>query len=169
MVKQADATVLMVFRKVRVDGREIELSISGDGTFRAGTRTGRFDAVQVEPGVWSVVIDGASHTVFTGPEGGYLVDQKPVRVQVVDPRVPLAKSSAVTPDGVQTLKASMSGRVLRILVSDGAQVEAGQTILVVEAMKMQNKVTSPKSGTLLQVRVREGDTVGAGDLLAVVE
>ena len=145
------------------------MSIYADGTFRAGMRTGRFDAIQVEPGVWSAVIDGASYTIFAGAEGAYLVDQKPVRVQVVDPRVPLERSSAVTPDGVQTLKAAMSGRVLRVLVADGAQVEAGQKILVIEAMKMQNEVTSPKSGTVLQVHVREGDTVGSGDLLAVVE
>lgn len=159
----------MVFRKVLVDGREIEFSINPDGTFRAGTQTGRFDVVQVEPGVWSAVIDGASHTVFTGVDGAYLVDHRPVRVHVVDPRTRQTKSSAVAPDGLQMVKAAMSGRILRVLVTDGAAVEAGQKLLVVEAMKMQNEVTSPKSGTVLQVHVREGDTVGVGDLLAVVE
>lgn len=150
-------------------GREIEVSIHPDGTFRAGTRTGRFDLIQVEPGVWSAIIDGVCHTVCAGAEGAYLVNQAPVQVEVVDPRTPSNRSSAVTPDGVQMLKAAMSGRVLRVLVPDGAQVEAGQKMLVVEAMKMQNEVTSPKLGTVLKIHVSEGDTVGVGDLLAVVE
>lgn len=152
-----------------MDGREIEVSINPDGTFRAGTRTGRFDIVQVEPGVWSAVIDGASHRVFAGIDGAFLVDHRPVRVQVLDPREAPQRSSAVPRDGVQMLKAAISGRVIRVLEPDGAQVQAGQKILVVEAMKMQNDVTSPKSGTLLQLHVHEGDTVGVGDLLAVVE
>src|SRR3954453_23105675 len=109
MVIQPGATFLLVFRKVRVGGREIEVSIYPDGTFRAGTRTGHFDVIQVEPGVWSAVIDGVCHTVFAGAEGACLVNHAPVQVEVVDPRAPLNKSSAVTPDGVQMLKAAMSG------------------------------------------------------------
>jgi biotin carboxyl carrier protein len=54
-------------------------------------------------------------------------------------------------------------------VSQGAQVNAGQGVVVVEAMKMQNEVKSAKPGHLVEVRVKEGDTVTANQILAIVE
>ena len=57
---------------------------------------------------------------------------------------------------------------MRVLAAAGAIVQAGQGLLVVEAMKMQNEVVAPKSGTLEKVLVREGQTVNAGELLAVI-
>jgi len=71
--------------------------------------------------------------------------------------------------GQQFLTAPMPGKVIRVLVSRGDQVKAGQGVLIVEAMKMQNEVKSSKSGQLLEIRVSEGDTVTANQILAVVE
>ena len=62
----------------------------------------------------------------------------------------------------------MPGKVVRVLVAQGARVEAGQGLLVVEAMKMQNEVRSPKAGTLERLHVVEGQAVNAGEILAVV-
>jgi biotin carboxyl carrier protein len=59
--------------------------------------------------------------------------------------------------------------VVRILLSQGAEVEAGAGILVVEAMKMQNEVKSPKKGMIQKILVSEGAAVNAGDVLAIVE
>jgi len=64
--------------------------------------------------------------------------------------------------------APMPGKIVRVLVKAGETVEAGQGILVVEAMKMQNEVRSPKSGTVERLLVSENQAVGAGDVLAVV-
>ena len=63
----------------------------------------------------------------------------------------------------------MPGKVVRILVSQGAEVQAGAGVLVVEAMKMQNEVKSPKKGTIQKIVVTEGAAVNAGDVLANVE
>jgi len=71
--------------------------------------------------------------------------------------------------GQQHLTAPMPGKVIRVLLHQGAQVAAGQGVVVVEAMKMQNEVKSPKSGQLVEVRAKEGDTVTANQILAVVE
>src|SRR5262249_57859634 len=71
--------------------------------------------------------------------------------------------------GQQHLTAPMPGKVMRVLLTPGAQVKAGQGVVIVEAMKMQNEVKSPKSGQLVEVRVKEGDTVTANQILAVVE
>jgi biotin carboxyl carrier protein len=65
--------------------------------------------------------------------------------------------------------APMPGKVVRVLVQQGAQVEAGDAILVVEAMKMQNEMKSPRAGTVTQLHAVAGATVNAGDVLAVIE
>jgi len=58
---------------------------------------------------------------------------------------------------------------VRVLASQGAEVEAGMGVLVVEAMKMQNEIKSPKKGTIQKILVSEGAAVNAGDVLAIVE
>jgi biotin carboxyl carrier protein len=63
----------------------------------------------------------------------------------------------------------MPGRVVRLLVAEGAGVEAGQGIVVVEAMKMQNEIKSPKKGVVKQILATPGAAVNPGDVLAVVE
>jgi len=65
--------------------------------------------------------------------------------------------------------APMPGKVVRVLVNAGDPVEVGQGLLVVEAMKMQNEIRSPKSGRVEKLFVSEGQTVNAGDLLAWVD
>ena len=63
----------------------------------------------------------------------------------------------------------MPGKIVRVLVSQGDAVEAGAGVLVVEAMKMQNEIKSPKKGTIQKILVGEGAAVNAGDVLAIVE
>jgi pyruvate carboxylase subunit B len=62
----------------------------------------------------------------------------------------------------------MPGKVVRVLVKTGDRVETAQGLLVVEAMKMQNEIRSPKSGTVERVLVKEGQAVNAGEILCVV-
>jgi len=69
----------------------------------------------------------------------------------------------------QRISSPMPGRVVRLLAGEGEAVEAGQGVIVVEAMKMQNEMKAPKSGKLVLLAVNEGDAVGAGETLAEVE
>jgi biotin carboxyl carrier protein len=64
--------------------------------------------------------------------------------------------------------APMPGKIVRVLVSAGDSVRTGQGLLVVEAMKMQNEIRAPKSGTIDRVAVVEGQTVNAGEVVAIV-
>jgi len=79
------------------------------------------------------------------------------------------RASDAGAEGRVALTARMPGKVVRLLAEVGSPVQAGQGILVLEAMKMQNEVRAPKSGRLAEVHVCEGQTVGAGELLAVIE
>jgi biotin carboxyl carrier protein len=63
----------------------------------------------------------------------------------------------------------MAGKVVRVLVVEKEEVEPGQGVVVVEAMKMQNEIKSPKKGLIQKILVSQGSTVNAGDVLAVVE
>jgi biotin carboxyl carrier protein len=72
-------------------------------------------------------------------------------------------------EGRQHLVAPMPGKIVRVLLSPGDTVAAGQGVVVVEAMKMQNEIKSPKAGRVTEVRVGEGATVNANQVLAVVE
>jgi biotin carboxyl carrier protein len=63
----------------------------------------------------------------------------------------------------------MPGKVIKLLVEKGVNVQAGQGLIVVEAMKMQNEMKSPKDGMVSKINVAEGATVGAGQTLIVVE
>jgi len=63
----------------------------------------------------------------------------------------------------------MPGKVVRVLTEAGRQIKAGEGILIVEAMKMQNEVKSPKSGRIVEINLREGQTINAGEVLVVIE
>ncbi|HEY0384866.1 MAG TPA: biotin/lipoyl-containing protein, partial [Pyrinomonadaceae bacterium] len=72
-------------------------------------------------------------------------------------------------DGSLEIVAPMPGKVVRVLVEAGAQVEAGAGLVIVEAMKMQNEMKSPRAGTVTALHVKTGATVNAGEVLAVIE
>ncbi|MBC7900992.1 MAG: biotin/lipoyl-binding protein [Saprospiraceae bacterium] len=63
----------------------------------------------------------------------------------------------------------MPGKVVRILVEKGAEVKKGEGVVVVEAMKMQNELKSPKDGIVKDIKIEEGATVSAGDILVWIE
>jgi len=80
----------------------------------------------------------------------------------------VATSSGST-GGDGTVTAPMQGTIVQVLVEVGASVEAGQAILVLEAMKMENHINTQRAGVVTEIRVAAGDSVGTGDVLAVVE
>ena len=63
----------------------------------------------------------------------------------------------------------MQGTIVKVLVEVGQQVEAGQTVCVLEAMKMENNIAAEKAGTVKEIKVQPGQTVGGGDVVAVIE
>ena len=91
-------------------------------------------------------------------------------VMLADPkRLRAAGAGAADAGGRAEVKAPMPGKVARVLVEEGAAVEAGAGLVVVEAMKMQNELRSPKAGTVAALNAQAGATVNAGDVLVVIE
>ncbi len=128
--------------------------------------------VEVRPGVYSI-LDGTrsveARVVANG--GGYTVHVNGLRydVEVFDPRDRKSSSAQTGGRGPQRIAAPMPGKVIRTLVEVGAEVSAGEGLVVVEAMKMQNEMKSPKAGRVVELRVRAGATVSAGEVLVVVD
>ncbi|MFN3323016.1 MAG: biotin/lipoyl-containing protein [Bryobacteraceae bacterium] len=152
------------------DGSNCWFELLWDGEGEPAERTA--SVVEVEPGVYSVVLDGRSYEARVSPSGrGWGVDVGPshFEVEAADPRSSRGRARTFAGDERLELKAPMPGKVVRVLVEPGGTVEAGQGLVVVEAMKMQNEMKSPRPGVVAAVRVQEGATVNAGDVLVVVE
>lgn len=137
----------------------------GDGIERAAN-------VEIaEPCVYSVLMDGRSYDarVEDAPDGlAVFIDGYRFEVEVRDPRRLRRRSGSRGGEGVQTVAAPMPGKVVRVLVQGGDAVEAGQGLLVVEAMKMQNEMKAARAGTVLTLSAKEGATVAAGEVLATI-
>jgi biotin carboxyl carrier protein len=140
--------------------------------FRIDDSDERAAAVEVpEPGVYSVLLDGRSYDARVEETAGPLVvviDGYRFEVEVRDPRRRSRQSGGRAGEGVQTLAAPMPGKIVRVLVAAGDAVQAGQGLLVVEAMKMQNEMKAPRAGTVLSIGAKEGATVAAGEVLATI-
>ena len=78
---------------------------------------------------------------------------------------PAAAPKAAGAAGAVTVKAPMPGNILDVKVAAGASVKAGDVLVILEAMKMENEIVAPQDGTVASVNVNKGDTVNSGDVL----
>ncbi len=133
----------------------------------------RLDAVLARRDVLSVLIDGKAYEIKrerTATDMHLWVGPVRYAAELRDPRSLRSRQAAAGDEhGVRKLVAAMPGKVVRVLAAQGTQVEAGQGVIVVEAMKMQNEMKSPKKGVIQKILAAEGVAVNAGDVLVIVE
>jgi biotin carboxyl carrier protein len=151
---------------VAIDGRarEVDLATTGDAS---GAQI-----VAVEAGVYSVLTDGRSYEARIEQSDGYVIvfiDGHRFEIEIRDPRRWSRQTGRQGAEGRLNVTAPMPGKIVRLLVAEGDAVAAGQGILVMEAMKMQNEMKAPKAGRVVSLTAREGATVAAGDVLAAIE
>jgi biotin carboxyl carrier protein len=131
------------------------------------------DAAEIAPNTLSILLDGQSFEINVTPSTDgklkLLAGTQEFIAEVIDPRTWSGRRHGnVEAQGRQQVVAPMPGKVVRLLVQAGDHVEAGQGLLVVEAMKMQNEIRSPKSGTVERILAKEGQPVNAGEILCIV-
>jgi biotin carboxyl carrier protein len=141
----------------KVDGQEIEV-----------------DATLTARDVMSVLVDGKAYEIkrerSLQGELHMVIGSARYAVDVQDPRsLRTRRAVAGAEAGPQKIKAAMPGKIVRILVNEKDEVKGGQGIIVMEAMKMQNELKSPKDGRVQKILTAEGSTVNAGDTLAIIE
>ena len=160
-----------------LDGAEHELEVGeldgGRCLIRLGDQQFEVDIRKVGPASFSVLVGGRSFDFELHQEGDQMLVASRdglSRVTLLDrSRRAVSRGKAREMSGRVELKAMMPGRVINVLVAAGDQVEAGQGVLIVEAMKMENELKSPKSGKVIEVKVTAGQTVEKGELLLVIE
>jgi len=147
--------------QVAVDGRIVEIDSE------------QLTAVkEVEPGVYSVLLEGASYEIRVIEKAQALSAEwsgRQFAVEVRDPRDTSRGSRTPPGAGRQNVAAPMPGKVIRVLVEVGDSVAVGQGLVVVEAMKMQNEMKASRAGRVTEIRARASQTVGAGETLVVLE
>ena len=140
----------------KLDGREVQI-----------------DAVLARRDVLSLLLQGHAYEIKrerSATDTHLWVGPVRYSAELSDPRSLRArKASAGLDHGPIKVVAPMPGKVVRVLAAEKTEVEAGQGVLVVEAMKMQNELKSPKKGVVQRIMASEGSAVNAGDVLAVVE
>jgi len=144
--------------RVQVDDRDYEIEVhNSEGTSYLLFENQQVYECRVEPTHKSqerfeVDLKGSNHSVL-----------------VIDPRrLRTDENSDRHHHGQTEIVAQMPGKVVRVLVEAGASVEKGTGVVVVEAMKMQNEMRSPRTGVVVAVNVTPGDTVNAGEVLATI-
>ncbi len=158
-----------------IEGRQVSIELDErDQRVRAtvNERAYELDVLRPEAGVYLIFAGTQVYEarVSSTEPGTFTVTLRDrVLVTKIIDRKHRRRGAEPSGDGQQTLTAPMPGKVVRLLLGAGAEVEAGQGVLIVEAMKMQNEIKSPKSGHVVEVRVQEGDTVNANQVLALVE
>lgn len=161
---------------INIDGQDYRLELAHDKagwTCRLNGGEVALDAVLTRANVLSVVINGTAYEVkreLTPVDLHLWVGSARYAAEVRDPRsLRSRRRAAGAAAGIKKLVAPMPGKVVRVLVKEKAEVQAGQGVLVVEAMKMQNELKSPKKGVVQKILAAPGTTVNAGDVLAIVE
>ena len=171
---------------VTVDGRPWRVALEPDGErgrFQVGIRGRRrvVDASWIDLETLSLItVDGSSSRVreigirsVDGSQLHVVLAGRSFAVTAVAEGKPgsghRAASASVGPEGRQTIVAPMPGRIARVMVAAGDRVAAGQPVIVVEAMKMENELRSPKDGAVRAVNVQAGDTVEAHAALVEIE
>ena len=158
------------------DGRAFRVEV------RAGTTEGRFtvvvdgrpievDVADAGPHIASLLVEGRSHeAALERRERGFRVG---LRGRVIEVELAEAVRGAAAPrrvsGGPARVQAPMPGKLLRVLVSAGEDVGAGQGLVVMEAMKMENEIRAPRAGRVKEAPVREGQAVETGALLVLLE
>lgn len=161
--------------EVQIHGHEVTIELeqrNGRVQARVGARDYDIEVLSPEDGVYTFLLGDRVYEAnvwASGPNrlsvtlGGHLFSTR-----IIDRkhRRPTLEHGT---EGRQSLIAPMPGKVVRVLLCAGDEVIKDQGVVVVEAMKMQNEIKSPKSGRVVEVRVIEGATVNANQVLAIVE
>ena len=140
-------------------------SIRIDGAL---TQPAQGSVIEVEPSVFLVLHEGRSYEVRLSTTEA-AIDGHRYRYALEDPRQWKGSRASANANAPAAILAPMPGKVIRILVSVGDLVAAGQGIAVVEAMKMQNELKSPRDGRVTAIKATPNQSVNAGAVLALIE
>lgn len=164
--------------KTKVNGQqEFDISFE-DGDFIVNGKKGKWDLIRIRENHFHLLQNNRSFSIevvnadWTSKSFSLRINNKPVTIQVQDRYDQLLKKlgmDTAASTKANDLKAPMPGMVLRILVQEGQEIKKGDSILVLEAMKMENILKSAGDGKVKSLKVKSGDKVDKNQLLVVIE
>jgi 3-methylcrotonyl-CoA carboxylase alpha subunit len=155
---------------VRAGDRELTIETTPEGRFLVGDDVVAADVVEAVRGrVWSVLVDGQAHEIaYLGGER-FWVDGTEIRLDIADERaVAAGRTAGATASSRQEIRAPMPGLLKTVHVAEGARVSAGDALVTLEAMKMENELRATHGGTIARIAVAQGTKVDGGTLLVVI-
>jgi biotin carboxyl carrier protein len=165
--------------KAQLSGKDHEVSLhleNNRASVEVDERKYEIEVRQLAYGEYLIIADSSVYKCRVGKKRDsrtafeVVVRGKSYDVTLIDPkRLRSAQTSGAHDQGAAQIVSPMPGKIVRVLVETGTQVEAGAGIVVVEAMKMQNEMKAPKAGVVTSINTEVGTTVNAGDVLAVIE
>ncbi len=151
-----------------------EIDIEKDGTLRVNGEPREVDFMSLGPSLYSILMEHHSYElVIEEREGKYevLMQGKLYSGEVLDERAQLLASrrgGLGTESGELSIKAPMPGLIAAIPVTEGQEVKKGQTIIILESMKMQNELKTPRDGIVQRISVQPGQSVEQNKLLVTL-
>jgi len=143
----------------------IEASVEG--------RAYSLEVFTVKPGIFLLNWGSRSFKVSVLPGGDISlvsIEGHRIAVEIMDSRKSLQRTVRSSDrGGASEIRSPMPGKIVRVMLAEGADVAAGQAIVVMEAMKMQNEIRSSMAGRIQKIAVAEGETVRSADLIAIVD
>jgi biotin carboxyl carrier protein len=160
-----------------IAGQSEAVEVTGHaGRYRVtiGDRTWDVDARLGRQGICSLLVDGASYVVQVADDRGARAvevegESYTVAVEEATRHVIRTRGGAIRDGGGQTVRAPMPGKIVDVTVRVGDRVAAADTVVVIEAMKMENELKATAPGTVRVIHVEAGQAVNAGDVLVVIE
>ena len=158
-----------------VDGKTVRVDVRGEGGgYRVAFEDRQFEVDFYDSGrdFVSLLIDGRSYEVGLEKRAngyGVFFSDDTLDVELTDALASRAAAHKKDASGPARIAAPMPGKLVRLLVEVGQQVDSGQGLVVIEAMKMENELRAPRAGKVKEMPVQEGQAVDAGALLIVIE
>jgi len=153
---------------VNKDEHSIEILING--------KLYKLDIIMVEEGVYSILYNGKSYNVEI-LEGGHLKKSRvstlyrSFEIEIIDAesRYLMSRKDNLLADEESIISSPMPGKVVKIPVKTGTKVKAGDTVIIISAMKMESEYKAGKSGIIKEIHVKEGDTIEGHKPLIIIE
>lgn len=157
-----------------INNKTFEIDIQRDGSLLVNGEQREVDFLALGPALYSILMDGLSHELVIEERDDQvevLLRGKLYAGKVLDERAQLMASRGgglMSESGETVIKSPMPGLVVSVKVEPGQEVEAGQTVIILESMKMQNELKSPRSGVIHEVNVSDGQSVEQGKVLVTI-
>lgn len=157
-----------------LNDRRYEIEIQKDGTLLVNGEQREVDFLTLSPSLYSIIMDNQAYEVVIDEQDGMTDVQLRghlYQTQVLDERaqlLALRRGGLDTDSGEISMKSPMPGLIVLISVTEGQEVKAGQTIVVLESMKMQNELKTPRDGIVQRIHVSTGQSVEQNKLLITI-